>query len=88
MAQIADILEFNVVKKITGLAKTALESCEQNREAILKLESLLTQAGFEDKELFKGDENFKIARKKILDYKGDSERELSELFKKFNITLK
>jgi len=88
MSQIADILEFNVSKKITGLAKVALESLEQNRDATLKLEKLLRQAGFEDFELFKGEDNFKLARKKILDYRGDGERELAELFLKFDIKLK
>ena len=88
MAQIADILEFNVSKKITGLAKVALEALEQNRDIALKLELLLTQAGFEDKELFKSDEQFRLARKKVLDFKNDSERELSELFAKFDVKLK
>jgi len=88
MAQIADVLEFQVAKKITGLAKVALESLEQNRDATMKLEKLLLQAGFEDRDLFKGEENFKSARKKILDYRGDGERELSELFLKFDIKLR
>jgi len=88
MAQIADVLEFQVAKKITGLAKVALESLEQNRDATIKLEKLLLQAGFEDKELFKGEENFKSARKRILDNMNDSGREISELFLKFDIKLK
>lgn len=34
------------------------------------------------------EEDFKVSRKKILDRLGDSKREMTDLFDKFNITLK
>lgn len=86
--QISDVLEFQVVKKITTQARLCLELLEKDKENILKLEKLLDSVGFIDNELFKGENNFRDARKRVLDFKGDSERELIELFRKFDIKLK
>ena len=88
MNDLKDILSFQFSRKITSLAKLALEFLEENREERLKLQALLKNAGFEDNELFRADDDFKIFRKKILDFKNESERELLEQIKMFDINLK
>lgn len=65
--------------------KTSLELLEKDRENGLKLEKLLTGVGFEDKELFKSEGNFKLARKKILDEFNNKTKEVESLIEKFNI---
>lgn len=86
--EISDVVEFQTRRRITALAKLCLEFLENNRDSMLKYEKLLESAGFEDKELFKANENFILFRKKILDCKCEAERELAEFLKNFEIGLK
>ena len=88
MAEISEILDFWFIKRHTNLAKISLELLEKDRDNSLKLEKILINAGFEDRELFNSDLNFKLGRKRILDELNDSKRELEDLIKKFDIKLK
>lgn len=80
-----DILKFQLKRDIFYLMKVSLELLEESRNNNLKLEKLLESAGFEDKELFKAEENFKNARKKVLDEYNNREKEVAGLIDKFNI---
>lgn len=79
------ILEFQLRRDIYYLMRVSLELLEKDRDFGLKLEKLLDHAGFIDEQLFKSEENFKTARKKILDEHNSRIKEVENLISKFNI---
>ncbi len=87
LLDLLEILKFQLRRDIFYLMKLSLDLIEKDREALAKLELLLNHAGFEDKELFKSEQNFKEARKKILDEHNSRIKEIDSLINKFNIKI-
>ena len=58
LRDLLDILKFHISKEFINLARISLELLEKSRDNNLKLEKILSQAGFEDQELFKAVEEF------------------------------
>ena len=83
-----DLINFQISRKITGLAKVSLDIIQEKSDLIGKLQKILINLGFDEKELSLTTEDFRKQRKKILDCKCDSERELFQLIDGFNISLK
>lgn len=83
-----DLVKFQISRKITGLAKVSLEIIEEKSNLIGKLQKVLLHMGFDQKELSSVTEDFIKQRKKILDCKCESERELFSFVDGFNIELK
>jgi hypothetical protein len=88
MPELKDVLEFQAERRIFSLCKTSLEQLEELKIYAAHLEKIMVNAGFEDKEYLQAENKFKLARKKILDITNDSNRELQDLMKKFDIKLK
>ena len=80
-----EILKFQLRRDNYFLMKMSLELLEKDRDSGLKLERILKNLGFEDKEFFQSEENFKIARKKVLDEFNNKVKEIDDLINKFNI---
>ena len=87
LSDLLDILRFQLRRDIYFLMKMSLELLEMERDNGLKLEKLLNSAGFEDNEIFKSEDNFKLARKKVLDEYNSRLKEIEELIQKFNVDL-
>ena len=88
LSGLLEVLKFQLKRDVYFLMKMSLELLEKDRDNGLKLEKLLESAGFEDKELFKSEENFKNARKVVLDNFNNSLKEINDLVEKFNIDRK
>jgi len=88
LSGLLEVLKFQLKRDVYFLMKMSLELLEKDRDNGLKLEKLLESAGFEDKELFKSEENFKNARKVVLDNFNNSLKEINDLVEKFNIDKK
>lgn len=85
LRDLLDILKFHISKEFINLARISLELLEKSRDNNLKLEKILSQAGFEDQELFKAVEEFKLSRKRILDEFNLKSKQITELIDKFNL---
>lgn len=88
MAQIVDILEFQVERRIFYICKKSLEELEKIKNYSLILEKIMENAGFIDEEYKKSEEIFRAGRKIILDEVNNGNRELQDLMKQFDIKLK
>jgi hypothetical protein len=85
MLDTKSVVEFQIEKRMFSLGKRALEELEKHKEYSLKLEGLLKNMGFEDKEFFMSDNNYSESRKRILDEANGGIREIQDLLKKFDI---
>ena len=85
LIDLLEILKFSLRRDLFFLMKNDLELLEKSRDYSLKLERLLTGVGFEDKEFLKSEENFKAARKDILDKFNSRIKEIDELINRFNV---
>ena len=85
LAELLNILSFQVEREITNLAILSLEELEKERDKRLKLEAILKNAGFEDEEFFGAAQDYLIARKRIFDNFKTRSRQMVELINKFNI---
>jgi len=79
------ILAFQLRRDIFFLMKMSLELLEKDRDSGLKLETLLKNVGFEDGEIFKSEENFKAARKRVLDEHNNRLKEIESLIEQFDV---
>ena len=82
-----EILKFQLRRDNYFLMKLSLELLEKDRDSGLKLERILKNLGFEDKEFFQSEENFRVSRKKVLDEFNNKVKEIDDLINKFNIQI-
>ncbi len=84
MGDFSEILKFQISREIVNLMKCSLELLEESKDYSLKLEKLLKNAGFEDKEFMAANDNYLIYRKKILETFNDKSRQLLTYTDKFD----
>lgn len=85
LSDLLEILGFQLKREITNLAIVSLEELEKTRDSRKKLETILINLGFDDKELLSSDKDYQIARKLIWDRFNNTNRQLKDLIDKFNI---
>ena len=84
--KIDDFIRFQIRRNILNCAKQFLFILEDNKEYILRLEKLLSEMGLEGYN--KGEGNYTIERKRVLDQSNLIIRELEGMMEKFNLMLK
>lgn len=81
-----DLLKFQINRSTIGLAKQCLCLLEDSRDYSLKLEGIVKEMGIHNLDL--AEQNFQVARKRILSLSNDGVRDLVSIVEKMDISIK
>lgn len=81
-----DLLKFQINRSLISLAKSCLNLLEDSRDYSLKLEETVKEVGIHNLDL--AEQNFQVARKRILSLSNDAVRDLTSIVEKMDISIK